>query len=151
MLRNPLQHAMARASTAVRGRVFSVTTSRTSIRHHSFHHFSSPSTRLQCPAASFPRPASKPHFSSLRSAPSSTLAPSSSTPQSSPFSQIRHYAGQKDGLGQSETFREYRLRQEIEQRRRTLQGLEDEMLRTEIEVADARFHLNLQELARLPV
>lgn len=161
MLRKPSQHAMARASTAVSGRVFVIASSTNTVQHHGFRQFSSDLSRLYSPAAAPTRPNSKSYLPRLRSAyatcarqtltPRSSGGTSFSIPRELTLTQIRRYASQIDGLGQSETFREYRLRQEIEQRRRAIRELENDLLRSEIDVADARFHLNLQELASLPV
>lgn len=144
---------------AVPGRVFSVATSRTLIRHRGFHRVSSDSNRHCNPAESFQERSVKSQIRnfhlafrccSLRAfSPWSGRASGFSITRDCSIEQVRSFASQADGLGQSETFREYRIRQEIEQRRRALRELEDDVLRSQIEVADARFHLNLQELASL--
>ena len=161
MLRNSLQDAMATTSTAVPRRVFSIATSRTLLPHDSFHQLSPDSVRLYSSAAGLPRRIRKSRNPSFRSTysrhhlhaliPRSGGAASFSIAHDHSFNQARSYASQTDGLSQSDTFREYRLRQEIEQRRRAIRELEDDLLRSEINVADARLHLNLQELATLPV
>jgi hypothetical protein len=161
MLRNSLQDAMAQTSTAVLRRVFSKSISRTLFPRESFHQLLPDSIRLYTSAAGLPRRVRKSRILSFRSTysrrhlqaliPPLSRAASFSVAHDHSFNQARSYASQTDGLGQSETFREYRLRQEIEQRRRALRELEDDLLRSEIDVADARFHLNLQELASLPV
>ena len=63
--------------------------------------------------------------------------------------QARCYATQKDGLGQSETFREYRIRQDIEQRRRVLRQLEVDALSSDVEVNDMRLQLDRHQLEHL--
>ena len=169
---------MARASTAVPGRVFSVAaTSRTLIRQRGFNRLLSDSRYnygsvnhvsrkgLQARLSNFQIASSQPSQQICLPRCSSRLSSSSFNSSISisniggirsinSLSQVRHFASQSqktDGLGRSETFKEYRIQQEVEQRRRAIQELEDDLLRSQVEVADARFHLNLQELASLPV
>ena len=168
---------MARACTAVPGRVFSVAaTSRTLIRQRGFNRLLSDSRYnygsvnhvsrkgLQARLSNFQIASSQPSQQTCFPRCSIRLS-SFSFNTSTSFSNIagarwitinqaRHLASQSqktDGLGRSETFKEYRIQQEVEQRRRAIQELEDDLLRSQVEVADARFHLNLQELASLPV
>lgn len=152
---------MAHTSTAVPRRIFSIATSRTLFPRDSFHQLSPYSIRLYSSAAGPPRRIGRSRNLSFRSShsrrhlqaliPPSGRAASFSIAHDHSFNQARSYASQTDGPGQSQTFREYRLRQEIEQRRRATRELEDDLLRLEIDVADARYHLNLHELASLPV
>ena len=170
---------MARASTAVPRRVFSVAaTSRTLIRQRSFHRLLEDSSYIHNSAAGISWKGLQTHLSTFQTVssqcgsqqtclPCCSLRPSSfnfrssssssnsiSGSRSNIVSQIRCFASQSqktDGLGRSETFKEYRIQQEVEQRRRAIRELEDDLLRSQVEVADARFHLNLQELASLPV
>jgi hypothetical protein len=177
MLSKNFQDAMARASTAVPGRVFSVaSTPRTLIRQLSIHRLLVESSSIYSSAARVsPKglQARLPNYQtassrcgqqtclprcSLRSSSfrfsSSSSSNSISGSRSIIIGQVRCFASQSqktDGLGRSETFKEYRIQQEVEQRRRAIQELEDDLLRSQVEVADARFHLNLQELASLPV
>lgn len=147
------QDAMAKASTAVSGRLFSITASGTLIRQSSFQQLSSASIRLRNKTTDLT-------IRRLITKPLCDLGPPTFRTSSylvSPLrarqvlGQTRCFASQTDGLGQSETFKEYRLRERIEQRRRALRALEDDLLRSQVKVADARFQLNLQELASLPV
>ena len=175
MLRKNFQDAMARASTAVPGGVFSVAaTSRTLIWQRGFQRLSSDSSYVYKSAAGVSRKVLRARLSSFQTASSqcsqktclpcgsfrlssfssNTTTISIAGARSIINSHVRCFASQSqktDGLGRSETFKEYRIQQEVEQRRRAIRELEDDLLRSQVEVADARFHLNLQELASLPV
>jgi hypothetical protein len=167
---------MARASTAVPGRVFSVVaTSRILSRQRGFHRTSPDASYNYSPGAGVSRKGLQAQLPSFQTASSqcgsqqiclsrcSSRHSSFSSSNSSSIAgarpiishaQIRCFASQSqktDGLGRSETFKEYRIQQEVEQRQRAIRELEDDLLRSQVEVADARFHLNLQELASLPV
>ena len=166
---------MARASTAVPGRVLSVASTPSALlRQRCFHRLPSGLSYIYTSATGHSQKSRKAHLSSFQTAsshcgrqetclrlfsfwPSSFRLSSSSTNTRTPSvisNQARYFASQSqktDGLGRSETFKEYRIQQEVEQRRRAIRELEDDLLRSQVEVADARLHLNLQELVSLPV
>jgi hypothetical protein len=147
---------MARAITAVSGRVFTIATPRTSLGINSTQRLPSIAKRRYYAAiGGDQRPSLRCSMCVLSLRHARTLLirlrkPASTADVFLPH-QIRCFANQTDRRKQSETFREYRILQEIEQRRRTLRELEDEILRSQIEVSDIRLLLNLKELDSLPV